>query len=201
MQVFKRLDLANWVLPLLLALLAIAIMLGGETAAQWLRYDRAAIAGGEYWRVLTAHLTHLGWSHLLLNLAGLMLLQLLVGDALNPRGWLLLLLFSALCVSTGLWIFDPQVRWYVGLSGVLHGVLLGGALLLAINGQREGIYLLLVTLAKLGWEQFAGPMPGSEATAGGKVIVNAHLYGAIGGGVLVLLLLSRRHWRRRFVRI
>ena len=199
MQVFWRLIAKGWGLPLLLALCLILIMLGGDGSAQWLRYDRAAIMGGEYWRLLTAHLTHLGWSHLLLNLAGLFLLWALVGDRLNCTGWLLLMLFSALSISAGLWLFDPQLRWYVGLSGVLHGVLLGGALLLALSSSREGLYLILITAAKLLWEQLMGPMPGSEATAGGKVIVNAHLYGALSGGVVVLLIWSLRKWRQHFI--
>ncbi len=199
MQVFWRLIATGWGLPLLLALCLILIMLGGDNAAQWLRYDRSAIMEGEYWRLLTAHLTHLGWSHLLLNLAGLFLLWALVGDRLNSTGWLLLMFFSALSISAGLWLFDPQLRWYVGLSGVLHGVLLGGALLLALSGSREGIYLILITAGKLLWEQLMGPMPGSEVTAGGKVIVNAHLYGALSGGIVVLLLWSRREWRQHFI--
>ncbi len=201
MQVFRQLILAGWALPLLLSFCIVLIMLGGESASQWLRYDRLAIMQGEYWRLLTAHLTHLGWSHLLLNLAGLFLLWILLGDVLSRTGWILLLLVSALAISAGLWLFDPQLRWYVGLSGVLHGMLLGGALLLALNGSREGIYLLLVCVGKLLWEQFMGPMPGSEATAGGKVIVNAHLYGAVAGGVFVLSLWSRNGWRKCFVRL
>jgi rhomboid family GlyGly-CTERM serine protease len=201
MQVFRRVIQDGWALPLLLSLGIVLIMLGGESVSQWLRYDRLAIMQGEYWRLLTAHLTHLGWSHLLLNLAGLFLLWILLGDVLSRTGWILLLLVSALAISAGLWLFDPQLRWYVGLSGVLHGILLGGALLLALNGSREGIYLLLVCVGKLLWEQFMGPMPGSEATAGGKVIVNAHLYGAVAGGVFVLSLWSRNGWRKCFVRL
>ncbi len=197
MQVIRRVTVSGWSLPLGLVLCAVAIMAGGDSVAEWLRYDRVALAHGEYWRLLTAHLTHLGWSHLLLNLAGLFLLQALVGDVLSRCEWLWLMLFSALCISAGLWLFEPQLRWYVGLSGVLHGVLLGGALLQSLGGHREGVYLLVITLAKLLWEQLAGPMPGSEATAGGKVIVNAHLYGAIAGGVFVMLLWSRPAWRRR----
>lgn len=200
MQVIKRMALSGWLLPRGLALCAVLIMAGGDSAAEWLRYDRVALAQGEYWRLLTAHLTHLGWSHLLLNLAGFFLLQVLVGDVLSRSGWLLLMFCSALCISGGLWLFDPQLRWYVGLSGVLHSVLLGGAILLVLGGNREGIYLLAIILGKLLWEQLAGPMPGSEATAGGKVIVNAHLYGAIAGGLFVVLLWSRPGWRGRFVR-
>ena len=35
--------------------------------AEWQRvlwYDREAVAAGEYWRILTGNLVHLGWMHL-----------------------------------------------------------------------------------------------------------------------------------------
>ena len=34
-----------------------------------------------------------------------------------------------------------------------------------------------------------GTMPGSAEIAGGNVIVNAHLYGAVGGGITALLII------------
>lgn len=48
-------------------------------------------------------------------------------------------------------------------------------------GRWDAKLLLLIIIAKLTWEQIAGPLPGSEATAGGNVIVDAHLYGAVAG--------------------
>ncbi len=36
-------------------------------------------------------------------------------------------------------------------------------------------------MVKLVWEGVMGPMPGSESTAGGPVVVQAHLYGSVGG--------------------
>ncbi len=160
-----------------------AAALGGEEARQLLRYERGAILQGEAWRLLTAHLVHLGPSHLLLNLAGLGLVQLLVGPYLPPRAWWAALLLAGLAVSGGLLLLDPGLRWYVGLSGALHGLLAAGALaaLLAGGAPWEGGLLLALLAAKLAWEQLAGPLPGSEAAAGGPVVVDAHLYGALGG--------------------
>ena len=56
-----------------------------------------------------------------------------------------------------------------------------------LERDREAIILAAFVIAKIAWEQFAGPMPGSEATTGGKVIVEAHLYGAFGGLLAGLL--------------
>ena len=41
-------------------------------------------------------------------------------------------------------------------------------------------------------------MPGSAEIAGGKVIVDAHLYGAIGGAVTVVLIILASRRRRRY---
>lgn len=174
-------------IPLLLSALIVVLALPGDSTQALLRYDRAAILDGQWWRLLSAHLLHLGGSHLLMNLAGLWLIWLLVGSALSPRSWLILLFADALITTLALLILNPQLDWYVGLSGVLHGLLVAGAIA-DIRAGHRGTWLLLGAVAcKLGWEQLAGPLPGSEASAGGAVIVDAHLYGAL-GGLLGLLL-------------
>ena len=59
-----------------------------------LRFDRGGIAAGELWRLLTGHFVHLGVSHTLLNLAGLLLVWVLVGAACTWRQWLLVMAAS-----------------------------------------------------------------------------------------------------------
>ena len=51
----------------------------------------------------------------------------------------------------------------------------------------SGYVLVLLLSAKLFWEYMNGALPGSEAMTGGRVVVEAHLYGAIAGlGAIVL---------------
>ncbi len=190
----------RWALPLALALPALAATLGGEPARALLRYQREAILAGEWWRLLTAHLAHLGPAHLLLNLTGLALVWLLVGGALRPAAWGVVLLLAALAVSGGLLLLDPDLAWYVGLSGVLHGLLAAGAAARLLQGgpagtRAEGALLLALLATKLAWEQAFGPLPGSAEAAGGPVVVDAHLYGAAGG--LAALPAARLLGRRR----
>jgi len=178
-------------LPLTLSAVIIGLGLPGDGVQEWLRYDRTAILDGQWWRLLSAHLVHLGGPHLAMNLAGLWLVWALVGAALSERSWLVLLFADALITGLGLLIFTPQLGWYVGLSGVLHGLLVAGTIA-EIRAGRRGSWLLLAAVAfKLAWEQLAGPLPGSEASAGGTVIVDAHLYGALGGLLLSPLLPPR----------
>lgn len=189
----------HWEIPLALAVVALVVMIMGDGVAETLRYQREAILEGDLWRLLSGHLVHLGWVHLLLNLAGLVLMWVFAGDSLTASGWWWMIVFCALCVSLGLLLFNPQLQWYVGLSGILHGLLLGGLLARMIGGSRDLILLLVVLAVKLSWEQFSGPLPGSETGIGGTVVVDAHLYGAIGGGLSVILSLGLPGLRRRFL--
>lgn len=146
-----------------------------------LRFDRSAIHQGEFWRLFSGNFVHLGWSHLLLNLAGLAVIWMLYHRLLSLRSWLVVVVVSGLSVGIGLWLLNPQLEWYVGLSGLLHGLFFAGAIASLAAGYRAEWLLLIVMLGKLLWEQFVGPTPGTADLAGGPVIVDAHLYGAIAG--------------------
>ena len=167
------------------------IALFGEPGRLALRYERAAIGDGEIWRLLSAHFTHLGWSHLLLNGAGLVLVWYLVGRDFKIGQWLIILLVSVAGIDLGFWFLDPNLSWYVGMSGLLHGLLAAGILVGIQEGRTEILILGGLVLAKLLFEQFVGPLPGSEASSGGTVIVDAHLYGAMAG--LLAAAIMRRH--------
>jgi membrane associated rhomboid family serine protease len=100
---------------------------------------------------------------------------------------------ASLCaIDAGLWFVNPELQWYVGLSGLLHGILAAGIVVSLQKPQLELLALGLLLVAKLGWEQLYGPLPGSESSSGGPVVVAAHLYGAAGGGLAGLLALVIR---------
>jgi len=99
--------------------------------------------------------------------------------------------FSLVIITLGFWYLDRNLIWYVGLSGLLHGLLIAGAIRGIRTQTMESAIMLVAVAGKLIYEQLVGPLPGSEATAGGAVITNAHLYGAIGGALAAAIL-----WRR-----
>jgi len=179
--------------PLVLTSLVIVAALTGEPGGLWLRYEVDAIRAGEIWRLLTAHLVHLGWAHALMNITCLALIWWLVGKWLRTRDWLLVYFVCTFAVSGGMLYRDTDLMWYLGLSGVLHGLLAAGAWAAIRNDQRDGVALLLVLVLKLVWEQSLGVLPGVAELAGGAVIINAHLYGAVAGLITCMLLL----WPKR----
>lgn len=191
--------LVHWMMPLMLMLFSLLVRGAGEEAAIAFRYERQAVLDGELWRILSAHLAHLGWWHLIMNLAGLSLIWLLCGKAMTERLWWLMLVICSLGVSTGLLLFNPELQWYVGLSGILHGLLMAGAISGLLKRCEGSLLLLALVVVKLGWEQWQGPLPGSEAGAGGPVIVDAHLYGAITAALLMGMLLAIPAGRRQLL--
>ncbi len=169
-------------LPLGLTALCLVLAISGSMGLEWLRFDRAAIGDGQVWRLLTGHLVHLGGSHLAMNLAGLWLIWLLYGGSLKDRQWLGLIAVSAVGISLVLLALDPDLSWYVGLSGVLHTLIVAGIVVALRRNPLPGEWLLLALIAgKLAWEQLHGSLPGSAELAGGPVVVDAHLYGALIG--------------------
>lgn len=173
----------------LLMLAAAALVFGALADWQSLfwRYQRDAVLAGEYWRLLSGHFVHLGFSHLWLNLGGLGLVMLLFGRGVSATGWLWLVCSSLLGLAAGFVWFSPQLEWYVGLSGILHGLILGGALLDRSFPCRERNILLGIVIFKLLWEQQYGALPFTATVAGGAVVVAAHWYGGIGGLLGALL--------------
>lgn len=193
----------NLILPAALALLLAAVSLGGERGVLWLRYDRLLIADGEWWRLITSHLVHTGTGHLLLNLAGLLVIFLAFGPLYPPQSWLLGLLICMASISTAQLFFCPELQWYVGFSGVLHGLAAMGFVGGIRNGDRLCVIGLTALLAKLLLEQLYGPSAQTVHLIHAPVIVNAHLYGAVSGGAaacLFFLRQSRPALRRSFNR-
>jgi rhomboid family GlyGly-CTERM serine protease len=153
--------------------------LGGEATRAALRYERHAVAAGEWWRLLTAHLVHLDPEHAALNALGLVLMWALFARDYTPAQWSGIVLTAALAISAGLWFRDSTVGWYVGSSGWLHGVMTAGTLAHLRRRDLDGWILAAFIVAKLAYEQVTGAMPFAEADS--PVIVNSHLYGALGG--------------------
>jgi rhomboid family GlyGly-CTERM serine protease len=177
-----------------IAVLAIIFQSFPEPLQSHIDFDRNAIRTGEYWRLLTGHTLHLGWIHLGLNLAGLVLILALFWREWRSGNFWFAFLISLLFVNLGLWFFSPEVRWYVGLSGVLHGLLMAGAILSFRHERGFALAVMAVTSGKIAWEQISGSDTGTAALIGGQVIVDAHAYGFTGGILAgALLWLLARH--------
>ena len=170
---------------IVLVLLCLVLQLLGLKDS--LRFDRELIAGGEFWLLVSGHLLHLNWSHFMLNMAGVLLVAVFFNSCYRPLQWLVFLVFSALFTGLALFALTPDLQGYVGMSGVLHGLFILGAWQESKVHALSGWVLFALVIAKLAYEQVFGALPGSESLSGGKVAVDAHLYGAVSGLMFVAL--------------
>ncbi|VAW86003.1 hypothetical protein MNBD_GAMMA16-77 [hydrothermal vent metagenome] len=184
------------IIPSFIVVASIFIETIGVESKSILRFERDLFNNNTYWQLITGHLVHLGPNHLLLNLIGFALIGWLFLKNIPWHSWLILFIVTCLGVTSGLYLFNPELSWYVGLSGVLHGFLIYGIFRNIASGYRYEWLLLLAITGKLAWEQVFGAMPGSAETAGGPVIVDAHLYGALTGLLIACCTYLPKIWRK-----
>ena len=182
----------EWWLPFALGVLLLALFAGGAPLVHALRYERTAVAAHQWWRLVTGHLVHADAAHLGWNLAGVGLVWWLFASQYSPRGWLAILLVSTAAIDLGFLAWMPNLAWYVGFSGVLHGMMAAG-LLAWLSRSRDPLTAVVVALfvAKLSWEHLVGPLPFAAQTMALPVIHQAHSFGALGGLVAASILLRR----------
>ena len=169
-------------IPVAVAAIATLLQLTGGAEA-W-RLERGLVLD-EPWRLATGQLVHLGWTHLLMNLVGLAVVWWIFGRDLTARQWGAAIAACGLGVGAGLLAFSPGLAWYVGFSGILHG-LLAVVVVVRVSRRPAPLDLLLAAalVAKLVLERFAGGEAGTAQLIGGAVAVDAHLYGALAGVVV-----------------
>lgn len=188
----SSLDWAVWGFPVALMLVIALIALGGQSWIDALCYDRVALQQGQWWRLVTGSLVHapgntvewlglhfLGPWHLFLNELGLVVLVLLCPEPLSSAVWLRRLLLLSLGMSAGLYFFTPQLRWYVGLSGVIHGMFVLGLVPQVLKKDIVALGCLLYLLGKLGYELYAGAPVSDEHAIGMPVALASHLWGSV----------------------
>ncbi|MDQ1267711.1 MAG: hypothetical protein QG560_354 [Campylobacterota bacterium] len=174
--------------PLFLIFTSLLVALFSDDAALFLRYERTEILNFEFWRLFTAHIVHSGYEHLFLNLFALIITWLITYRFANRFDWWFTLLLSSFGISLSFLLFMSNLEWYVGLSGVLHSLVVFGSISAILQSRKEFYLLFFFTFLKLVFEQFYGQVSKDFIWIESPVIVNAHLYGAIMGIICAAIL-------------
>jgi len=161
----------------------------GNTFADLFVYQKQLINQGEIWRLFTGHFLHTNGYHLLLNLAALAMLWLLHGHFYSQSNYTLLFLLTALTTSLGINYFSPDLQQYVGLSGVLHGIFVFGAIMDIRANDKTGYLLFIGLWLKIAYEQIYGASTEVSLLIDASVAIDAHLWGALGGLLFSILYL------------
>ena len=125
---------------------------------------------------------HLNAQHLMLNIGALVGIYLLFPAGFKSLSWLIALAASAVVSAYGVFYYSPDTGWLVGLSGALHGLFV-----YAVLRSGASIAWLVAIIIKLIVEQMPELMPTNNLTQmteqfiNSPVIVDAHLWGAVGG--------------------
>ena len=154
---------------------------------EYFRYQQDAVAGGQLWRILTAHWVHVGWMHLLLNSLSLAVCVMLTSPGWSARRWLAVTLAMGLGISLLLMLNNPGVVDYAGHSGILYGLYVLGALSLYRRDRLIAVLVIAAIVIKVLMEQFSFYDFNTGSLIGARVIVDAHLYGLLTAIAIALL--------------
>lgn len=177
------------------AIVAASILVQLFTSAQTaLQFDRAGIAAGQVWRLLTGNFVHYSWWHLGANLGVFAILAwIAAGRSTGTAGVVVL---SAAAVGAGVYCGADGITTYRGVSGVDCALL--AWVLVSMAAQEGGgwaggyIGVLLLAVAKAAYETITGQvlLPTSAPT-GVEVVNITHLIG-LALGTLVAVVSRRR---------
>lgn len=187
---------AVWGPLAVLAVLSTLLLLGGDAVQQALRFDRLAIAQGEWWRMLSDNFVHLGGWHLFLNLLSLVLLVLLCPELLSPLEWCRRVLVIGIGMSLGLYWFVPELSTYVGLSGLIYGLFALGLGRQALRRDKIAIAACVFLAARIGWEVIVGAPASEQRLVGGSIVGESHLYGVVSALIYGAVALLIVHYRK-----
>ena len=139
-------------------------------------YDREQIRQGQWWRLLTVGFTHIQPWHIAMNLLALYNLHSL--EDFFGHAWFALVLFGSVLGGSLLEYAISRIRFSVGLSGGLYGLMFGYFLILITYRHVSGLRSIALTLVL---NLFINFMPG--------IAWQAHVGGAITGMVLTEIFL------------
>ena len=181
----------RYVLPPL-CLIVLSTLLAWLGMNNELEFNRPLIEQGQLWRLFTSQFVHANWAHLGLNCAGIALIWLLHGEYTTPKQYSFNIALLALWCGLGVYWFCPTITIYTGLSALLHGVIVWGAIKDVTVGLKSGYILFIGVWIKLILEQVNGPSAEIGQLIQSTVAVDAHLIGAIGGVLLAVPLVVKQ---------
>lgn len=97
-------------------------------AADALECSRAALAAGQIWTLLTAHLTHCNWSHFIWDILAFALLAGWVARHRGDRYLVTQLVAQAAVIPVLVFLLHAGIQSYRGLSGLCSGLFIAAVL-------------------------------------------------------------------------
>ena len=151
-----------------------------------LQFERATVATGQIWRIITSHFTHWTGDHLLWDIAVFVGLGIAC-ERIDRAKLIQAIIASSVAIPIALLIAQPSLETYRGLSGVDSALLALLAMSLARKRSLYGVVFLAAFLAKSFFELATGQAFFVDTTEGGFVPVPlAHVIGGSCGMIVAL---------------
>ncbi|MCG8583456.1 MAG: rhombosortase [Pirellulales bacterium] len=154
-----------------------------------LQFDTAAFGAGEWWRVLSGHVTHWNGDHLFWDLSVFVVLGTMC-ERRSRQGFVACMLLTAIAVSGYVMWFLPELDTYRGLSGIDTGLFALVGTYFFVDACRDGNrtvqwligLVALSLLVKTGFEFATGATMFVDHSAAAFVpLPMAHVIGAVIG--------------------
>lgn len=188
---------------------SLAVALAGAALTLLLQAVQAVPPALEYrrdllleqpWRLISAHVVHINWTHALVNAGAWLVLARLFEVHVNAKQQLLCLVGGGLSISIALALLYPSIAWYRGASGMLHALYFAGAIVQladALHRRSRRTALLAAGLLAGGAMKIVLELPRGAFTPyaewlGAATVPQAHLFGALSGATLGLLFAANR---------
>jgi membrane associated rhomboid family serine protease len=153
---------------------------GGENPILHLIAGGGGVAGGQWYRLVTAGFLHASVTHILFNMVALFFLGRLVEPALGAGRYISLYFASLLAGSFGALLLSGSEQFTVGASGAIFGIAAATFVLARGRGldviARQVGFLIVINLA------FTLAIPG--------ISIGGHLGGLVGGGICSLAVVA-----------
>jgi len=184
--------LSEFKLALYLLIPCLIVQIFASELNEWLRYQQLEVSQGQWWRLFTANFCHSNWYHWSLNMLGLVMIDYFYQPviSLKLRSWLMLF-----CMLVNVILLDwfVNLNWYVGMSGALHGYLIGGALITFAQFKIINSLIIVIVSGKLFAELFWEINFTTAELIEANVVEEAHLFGALSAVIFYFGYLVNRH--------
>jgi membrane associated rhomboid family serine protease len=157
-----------------------AILPGSFTGFGLRSWDLEGLTG-----ILVGPLLHANWQHLIANSVPLLVLGCLVAVEGARRFWVVTLL-AAVVGGLGTWVLNAPGTLTVGASGLVFGYF-GYTVLRVFAPGRVSHRILYAVVAVIVIALYGGSMLAGVVGVREGISWQAHLFGAIGGGLAVFL--------------
>ena len=184
----RRLGEGRWVGAALAVTVAAAVLTHLSPAVEEaLQFNRAAVVGGQWWRLITGNFVHCSWVHLGVNLGAFAALLWIACGRGRGVAWVVAL--SAAAVGAGVYLWADGITTYRGISGVASALL--GWVMVTMAAQDRGrqaavwaAAVVVIAVKSVIEMIIGGPFLPTSAPPGIAVVPVTHLVGlAVGAGL------------------